>query len=396
MNAKRVVLVLPDPPLPFGNAAARWYYVLLKGLVERGHRVTTLAACRAQDDQKQLQTLFPVTQFELRCHPVAPRSGWRAKWQTLRQPYRYTFSPAFVRDLKKTLSRGYDVLHLEQLWSGWLGLEHTERAIVNVHYLYSIDLADASLGSMMNTARHLATLRAEKSLLRRFPTVCTLTPRLSRRVQEINPHAQVHTVPLGIDLSLYPFRPTGTEHQPPTVGLIGSFNWHPSRTAGMRLLTRLWPEIKRRVPTARLQLVGRHARQTFHEYTHLADVSFHEDVPEILPWFQTTDVLLYAPRRGSGMKVKVVEAFALGTPVVTTSEGVEGLPAKDGTHAGISDDDTGLITRTVELLQDSQRRQRQAHAAKLLVNACCNPDTTLSGIERCYCAMLESQHRKCA
>ena len=41
MTARRVVLVLPDPPLPFGNAAARWFWVLVKGLHERGHEVVT-------------------------------------------------------------------------------------------------------------------------------------------------------------------------------------------------------------------------------------------------------------------------------------------------------------------------------------------------------------------
>ena len=45
MKPLRVVVVMVEPPLPFGTAAARWYYVLLRGLVERGHRVTAFAVC---------------------------------------------------------------------------------------------------------------------------------------------------------------------------------------------------------------------------------------------------------------------------------------------------------------------------------------------------------------
>src|SRR4029453_11452473 len=64
--------------------------------------------------------------------------------------------------------------------------------------------------------------------------------------------------------------------------------------------------------------------------------------------------------RGSGMKIKILEAMAFGVPVVTTSEGVEGLPAEDGVHAGVCDDDDGLIERAVDLLQDPGRQERQA------------------------------------
>ena len=53
VNPLRVVVVMIEPPLPFGSAAARWYYVLLRGLVERGHRVTAFAVCsNAADVEK--------------------------------------------------------------------------------------------------------------------------------------------------------------------------------------------------------------------------------------------------------------------------------------------------------------------------------------------------------
>ena len=55
--------------------------------------------------------------------------------------------------------------------------------------------------------------------------------------------------------------------------------------------------------------------------------------------------MVYAPSRGSGMKIKILEAMAFGVPVVTTSEGVEGFPAVDGVHAGVCEDDAGLIER---------------------------------------------------
>jgi len=97
--------------------------------------------------------------------------------------------------------------------------------------------------------------------------------------------------------------------------------------------------------------------------------------------------MLYAPIRGSGMKIKVLEAMSFGVPVVTTTEGVEGLPAEDGVHAGIADDDQGLIDRTVAMLRDPARQNLQRRAARALVESHCSPETTVSAIESIYEAM---------
>ena len=79
MPPLRIALVLIEPPLPFGNAAARWFYVLLKGLVERGNRVTAFAACSKPEDIAKGQALFPAPSFDLRLYPFPARTGWRAK-----------------------------------------------------------------------------------------------------------------------------------------------------------------------------------------------------------------------------------------------------------------------------------------------------------------------------
>jgi glycosyltransferase involved in cell wall biosynthesis len=383
----RIVLVLTDPPLPFGTAAGRWYYVLLRGLVARGHAVTAFGVCTRPEQAAQARELFPAPAYDLRIYAPPRRRGVLAKLQTLGRPFSYLFGPDLRQDLQAELARGFDVLHLEQHWSGWVGLEHADRALVHVLNLYEIDLADAPVRSVRERFRRRAVFRAERWLLRRFPTIVTLTPRLTERVRRISPEAAVHTIPLGIDASLYPFDPrTGTPHAP-VVGLIGSFDWQPSYAAGVRLLGRLWPEIRRRLPEARLHIVGRRARAAFADLAGGLDVVLHEDVPDILPHFRALDVLLYAPGRASGMKVKVLEAFALGVPVVTTAEGVEGLPAEDGVHAGLCEDDAGLIDRTVALLRDRRRAERQCRAARTLLEDHCGPRPVLDRLERVYDAI---------
>ncbi len=378
MTPIRIVLTMVEPPLPFGNAPARWYYVLLRGLVARGHRVTAYAACTNPTDADAAHALFPSSDFDLRTFPVGTGGGLRSKLRTVRRPYSYMFNQDFQRSLRAELAKGFDVLHLEQVWSGWLGLNHVAKSVLQVQYLARIDLPGTRA---MDPIRLAMTLRAEAKLIRAFANITTLSPRLSAEVAAINPTARVDTVPLGIDTSLYRFDPAPPPARRPTVGLIGSFNWQPSLVAAERLLTRLWPEIARQVPGVRLQVVGRKAKSALLKYADVPGLEIFEDVPDPFPYFRSTDVLLYAPTRGSGMKVKVLEAFAIGTPVVTNGEGVEGLPAEDGIHAGIADDDAGLIARTVGLLRDADRRHAYRTAARSLVESHCGPGPTVDAIE---------------
>ena len=378
----RILLVLIEPPLPFGNAAARWYYVLLRGLVARGHDVTAFATCSNPHDIPMASTLFPSPQYDLRCFPVVSGTGILKKCQSFLRPMSYLFAEDFRRELATELDRGYDILHLEQLWSMWVRPSDSTRTVVNVHYLFDIDTFGAAPRSVRDRVLQRAILGAERRLVRLSPNLSAFSQRLSDRLGEMNPTSTRYVVPLGIDLTLYPFA-AFRAHEPPTVGLIGSFSWGPTLAAGERLVCRLWPAVKKRVPTARLLLVGRQAREQLGRFA-AEDVTIVADVPDALPYFSQLDVLVYAPPVGSGMKVKILEAFALGTPVVTNKEGVEGIPAHDDVHAAIAESDADLIDRVVALLTDEARRRRYRDEARALVELHCASPISLDRVERLY------------
>ncbi len=107
-------------------------------------------------------------------------------------------------------------------------------------------------------------------------------------------------------------------------------------------------------------------------------------VDDVRGFFRSLDLQLYPRNPSSGMKFKVLEAFALGVPVVTNAAGVEGMPVEDGVHAGLSEDDAGLIERTVALLQDPARRQQVRYQARELLKTHCSPESALDRVERIY------------
>jgi glycosyltransferase involved in cell wall biosynthesis len=395
MRPLRVVLLMLEPPLPFGNAAARWYYVLLRGLVERGHRVTAFAACSKEEDIPRAAEVFPAPTYDLRCYRFPDRRGWAEKLRTFRRPFSYMFAPELLGSMRAELERGFDVLHLEQLWCGWAALPWRDRALVNVHFLHAIDLEEAPPVGWRGAVERWLMRRGERRLLRGFSHFRTLSERLADRLRTVNPAADVSVIPIGLDPSLYPYMPDESRTGEPVVSVIGNMNWYPSRSAAERLLTRLWPAIRRQVPEARVQVVGWNARQALASHLDGPGVTVEENVPDIRPIFERTGVLLYAPARGSGMKIKVLEALAFGVPVVTTSEGVEGLPAEDGVHAGVCDDDAGLVERTVRLLRDPAAANRQRGHGHTLLEEHCGPGPTLDALEVVYERLAREERPEC-
>jgi len=390
----RIVLVMIEPPVPFGNAAARWYFSMYRELVARGHEVTAFAACSKPNEAEAAQEFFTRPEYDLRCYTPRESRGIKAKWQTFREPHSYMLSANLRADLRSRLELPYDVLHLEQMWCGWLGLDHVDRALLNVHYLASIDLALCPLRNLHDRITRTAMLAAEKRLGRSFRHLLTCSDRLAGTLRQMNPQATIRSTALTLDLSQYEYMERIAPEQAPVVSLIGNMNWYPTTSAAERLLTRLWPTIKARVPTAHLQLVGWNARRLFSRYADLPDVTIEENVSEIRPYFRNSAILLYAPRRGSGMKIKVLEALAFGVPVVTTSEGVEGLPAVDGIHAGISDTDEGLVERAVGLLNDRERQERQRRQGRRLVEEVCDPAKSVDILEDIYTNIVGSTHAR--
>lgn len=387
-------IVIASAPMAGYSPGLRPPYALLKGLASRGHRVTLLLACERPEHEDEARQMLPASRYDLRTYLISSPRGmarFSAKWRSLREPFGYMFSSEFRRDLAKALSEPWDILHLESNWAGWLGLSYDRRkALLNFYNLYRIDEAGREAGCLKAAVTRRLRYGAEARLARSYPTLAALTDKLAEELRGLAPEAKVHVCPAGMDLEAYPYIPAARRAAEPVVSLIGSMSWPPSLAAAQRLLTKLWPALKAQVPEARCQIVGWGALGALRPYLGLPGVEIAENVPVVRPYFERATLLLYAPPVGSGVKLKVMEAFAFGVPVVTTRAGIEGLPAQDGIHAGICDEDPGLVARALRLLKDRDLQERQRAAARGLVEASCGPAAALDAVERGYAAMARA------
>jgi polysaccharide biosynthesis protein PslH len=366
----RIIVVTPAVPHPFGDTAAKWSFVLLRELLKRGHEVVSLTAggdppARVSEAEQILRQSAVSNRLQFIYHPLRSNSGLVVrKLRSLRRPFsELLHDREFTSDLRTAVANGYDVLHLEQLFTGWVGLD-VPRTLLNVHHFEIIDWEDRRRMTLSERKSLVQMRRATTQIIRRTRNMRMFSPRLLDKARTINPGARYWVLPFALDMTFYPMGPIV---EGPVLGLIGSMHWIPSRSAGERLLTRIWPLVKRHVPTAKLLVAGWNAAKYLGKYLPLPNVEITENLAHPSDFFSRVAVLGYAPSRGSGMKIKVLESMAYGVPVVTTWEGVEGIDYENGIHCWVEEEDEALAERISLLLMNFQARKSMREAARRLI-----------------------------
>jgi glycosyltransferase involved in cell wall biosynthesis len=180
-------------------------------------------------------------------------------------------------------------------------------------------------------------------------------------------------------LSLYDELPAVAD---PVVGVIGTMIWYPSLSAAQRVITRLWPRIRAAVPEAQLVVAGRASELCLGSLFPVEGALLLGEVDHPVDFFQRPRVLLYPPPRGSGVKIKVIEAMAYGVPVVSNREGLEAVDCLDCVLRGESDDD--LVAAVVGLLRDDEKRDHVRTAARDYVEQQFGPDVAVDRLLSAY------------
>ena len=347
----KVVVALAQPPLPEGGAPARCAIALLRGL--RAHGVDIVAVAARQQFALPGE---PPGDLPVEVVPVAPDPPWQARVRRFRRPRGELGHGEFAARVRETAD-GADVLHLEETDTAWCDEGVRTPSLVHVHYLVR---RDRPLGPPWRKQfRNVAEFAlAERAAIRRHRYLVASSPLVAEALRAAAPNAEVVTAPLALDPSYYPPAPLDG---PPVAGLIGTAAWDPTAGAMRRLLGSVWPLVLRRVPNARLVVAGR-GLSGLRELPHPPGLELLGEVASASAFLHGLALLLFPLERGSGMKVKVLEAMASGVPVVTTAPGAEGIEAGDGVVVAHSDEQ--LAAAAASLLADPGERKERGAAAR--------------------------------
>jgi glycosyltransferase involved in cell wall biosynthesis len=143
---------------------------------------------------------------------------------------------------------------------------------------------------------------------------------------------------------------------------VGSFNYGPNLDGARWLLDEVLPVLEERVPDVQVRLVGRSADAV---PVRSGRVTAAAHVPDLSADLAAAALSVVPLRHGSGSRIKILESFAHGIPVVSTTVGAEGLAVQRGEHLLVADDAVGFADACASVLQDSALAHRltaSAHA----------------------------------
>jgi glycosyltransferase involved in cell wall biosynthesis len=159
-------------------------------------------------------------------------------------------------------------------------------------------------------------------------------------------------VPNGVDTEH--FRPMNTPAEPATLVFEGNMMFGPNVGAARRLALEILPLVRQAVPAARVVLVGRDPAP---EVRALAGdrVAVTGTVDDVRPYLARGTVFACPMRLGSGIKNKILQAWAMARPVVATPASLGGLAAVDGVNLVVREDNRGFADAVVDLMRDPGR-----------------------------------------
>jgi glycosyltransferase involved in cell wall biosynthesis len=189
--------------------------------------------------------------------------------------------------------------------------------------------------------------------------------------------SHTRVVPNGIDVAHYDgvrlgqcTLPEGLEDKQRNLLYLAKFSYPPNALAAHLLLDQIYPQLRQVYPDCRLLLVGRNPTQRMLEAAQRdSRIIVTGKVVDVRPYLAAASVMAVPLRHGSGTRLKILEAFAAGCPVVSTAKGAEGLKVKDGEHLLITDEIEAIVEGVCQLWSDPARGQKLANSAYELVKA---------------------------
>lgn len=361
---------LPYPPRE-GHQLRTWH--LLRAVAQR-HTVDLLSLQRPEDEPLPAPELQSTVQ-QLVCEPLPrlqdPHTLMRLARASLRAdawlPARYV-TPG-LRARFHALVAGADLVHLDILAIAALQDEvpASTPVVLNEHNVESELLA--ARAQIEPVPWRQALWRWQARRLRRFETVaCQRAARVlacsepdALRLQSMAPRSRIEVVPNGVDLAHFAPDPSVPE-SPDSLVFVGNLGWFPNRDGIEHFLQQILPRIRER-RAAQLTVVGNRAG---FEATSPAAVNFAGFVDDLRYTVRRAAVYVVPLRAGSGTRLKLLEAMAMGKAIVSTSIGAEGLGLADGETALLADTPEAFAEAVCRLLEDAPLRERLGRAARAL------------------------------
>lgn len=216
-----------------------------------------------------------------------------------------------------------------------------------------------SLGYRLEGAKMEA---AERRLARKFD-LCTATTRAEWETLEGYGAARASDwFPNGVDAGF--FKPDGGDYDADTLSFIGRMDYYPNQECMFDFCRNTLPLIQARRPQAKLLIVGADPSPAVQKLGELPGVTVTGSVPDVRPYILRSAAMVAPLNIARGTQNKILEAMAMGVPVVTSPAGAGGVDALDEEHFLVGDGPAAYAAACLRLMEDAGERERLARAGR--------------------------------
>jgi glycosyltransferase involved in cell wall biosynthesis len=376
----RVALV--DEELPYPPTSGKRIRTLNLTLrLARRHRLTYICHRNADaEEARQAAAFFAENGIETVVvdRAVPPKSGPRFYLRlaaNLLSPLPYSVATHTSAELRQALAdharrHRVDVWHCE--WTPYAealrGIVHGRRVVV-AHNVESV-IWRRYYETETNAARRWYIGRQwrkferfERRVLGEVEHTVAVSDTDAQRFRDDFGVRRVDVVENGVDIAY--FQPQSRRREPNRLLFLGSLDWRPNLDGVQLLLDRVFPAVRAAEPSARLCLVGRNPPESLRQQAaDVPGVELHGSVPDVRPYLADCGLLVVPLRIGGGSRLKILEALASGTPVVSTRVGAEGLCLEAGQDLTVVEDIDDLAEALVSAIRHPESLHAQAERGR--------------------------------
>lgn len=164
---------------------------------------------------------------------------------------------------------------------------------------------------------------------------------------------------------------------------LGTLHYLPNADGVRWLINEVFPLIKARIPKTTLTVIGKNPPADFLQAAEKDPDSIEVTgyVKDLTPYLERAAVMAIAVRAGGGMRVRILEAFARGMPVVTTTMGLEGIKARQGKEVLVADSPDTFADAIIRVLNDPDLQTCLSANGRRLAEECYDWRKVLKGME---------------
>lgn len=207
----------------------------------------------------------------------------------------------------------------------------------------------------------------EKNQVSRFDVNVTCSVLDSQRLEVISPGITTYVIPNGVDTDFFSPDPASVA-DPYALVFIGGMSWYPNREAMLFFARQVWPLLKQRIPNIHMHVVGEMPPQD------ILDLSKHDDhyhvhgfVDDVKSLFNKSGIYVCPISDGGGTKLKILDALAMGKPIVAHPVACEGIDVVDGENVLFAETPEEYVRNITRLIEDDGMRDAFSKNSRQLI-----------------------------